>query len=68
MITERGRQALQTAPDALQQHFVRSFAQMADWEQAMLIANLERAAAMLNADGFDASPVLATGEIHIVPR
>ena len=26
------------------------------------------AAAMLNADGFDASPVLATGEIHIVPR
>ena len=68
VITERGRQALQTAPDELQQHFVRSFAQMADWEQAMLIANLERAAVMLNADGFDASPVLATGEIHIVPR
>ena len=68
VITDAGRKALQSAPDALQQHFVRSFAAMADWEQAMLIANLERAAAMLNADGFDASPVLATGEINVVPR
>lgn len=68
VITDAGRQALHTAPDALQQHFVQSFGRMADWEQAMLIANLERAASMLNADGFDASPVLATGEINVVPK
>lgn len=69
VITDAGRQALTTAPDALQQHFVRGFAKMADWEQAMLIANLERAAALLNAAQIDASPVLATGDIHMAqPR
>jgi hypothetical protein len=37
---------------------------MADWEQAQLVATLERVADMLDARKIDASPVLTTGEIR----
>lgn len=62
-ITEPGRAAVLDAPDALQQKFVRAFEGMQDWEQAQLVASLERVAAMLDAEEIDASPVLTTGEI-----
>tara|TARA_R110002124_G_scaffold149641_1_gene315787 strand:+ start:1409 stop:1891 length:483 start_codon:yes stop_codon:yes gene_type:complete len=61
-ITPKGTQTLHDAPDPLQQRFVRKFAAMEDWEQAMLVASLERVAKMLDADEIDASPVLDTGE------
>lgn len=64
LLTDAGRVVLADAPDPLQQRFVRKFAAMEDWEQAMLVAGLERVAAMLDAEGLDASPVLATGEIR----
>ncbi|TJZ92926.1 MarR family transcriptional regulator [Paracoccus gahaiensis] len=63
ILTDSGATALAEAPDALQQHFVRGFHALKDWEQAMLVASLERVAAMLNAQGIDASPVLTLGEI-----
>lgn len=63
-VTEQGTKALREAPNALQQQFVHGFADLADWEQAMLIAGLERVASMLNAGEIDASPVLATGDIR----
>lgn len=63
-VTEAGTRALSDAPNALQQHFVQGFGAMADWEQSMLIANLQRAAEMLNATDIDAAPVLATGDIR----
>jgi len=62
-MTPVGADALRSAPDALQQHFVSGFQALQDWEQAMLVASLERVAAMLNAQGLDASPVLTLGEI-----
>lgn len=62
-MTRKGRQILADAPDPLQQRFVRKFSAMEDWEQAMLVASLERVAAMLDADDIDASPVLDTGDI-----
>ena len=58
------RDSVRDAPDALQQRFVRAFERMEDWEQAQLVSSLERVAAMLDAEDIDASPVLATGEIH----
>jgi DNA-binding MarR family transcriptional regulator len=64
VITEAGQAAIDEAPDALQQRFVRAFEVMTDWEQAQLVSSLERVAAMLDADAIDASPVLTTGEIH----
>lgn len=62
-ITPKGRETLHVAPDPLQQRFVRKFAAMDDWEQAMLVASLERVAAMLDADDLDVAPVLSGGDI-----
>jgi len=67
-ITDAGRAAVRDAPDALQQRFVRAFEKMQDWEQAQLVASLERVAAMLDAEDVDASPVLTTGEIQAGKR
>ncbi len=64
-ITDRGRRTVEEAPDALQQRFVGAFDRMEDWEQAQLVASLERVAAMLDAKDIDASPVLTTGDIHM---
>ncbi|OWU82950.1 MarR family transcriptional regulator [Oceanicola sp. 22II-s10i] len=64
VITHEGQAAVHKAPDALQQRFVRSFEAMKDWEQAQLVASLERVAAMLDAEDMDASPVLTFGEIR----
>ncbi len=63
MLTEVGREAVQEAPDALQQRYVRAFEKLQDWEQAQLLASLERVAAMLDAKEIDAAPVLTGGEI-----
>lgn len=63
MLTMQGERALEKAPDALQQRFVRAFTGLADWEQAQLVSSLERVATMLDAEDVDASPVLTTGEI-----
>ncbi|MFC2967898.1 MarR family winged helix-turn-helix transcriptional regulator [Acidimangrovimonas pyrenivorans] len=62
LLTERGATTLRTAPDALQQRFVRKFEALADWEQAQLISSLERVAAMLDAEDLDAAPVLDVGD------
>ena len=58
VITEAGLDAVRRAPDPLQQKYVNQFEALEDWEQAMIVAALERVAAMLDATGFDASPVL----------
>ncbi|MCE8518400.1 MarR family transcriptional regulator [Ruegeria pomeroyi] len=63
LITDLGQQMLATAPDPLQQRYVSRFLAMQDWEQAMLVAALERVAAMLDAEDMDAAPVLDSGEI-----
>lgn len=64
ILTVTGRAALEDAPDALQQRYVREFVKLADWEQAQLVASLERVAAMMDAHLIDASPVLAVGAIN----
>lgn len=62
--TAKGRNAIEDAPDPLQQRFVRKFSAMEDWEQAALIAALERVASMLDAEDIDAAPVLDSGDIR----
>lgn len=62
-ITEEGRARLSGAPDALQQRYVQQFEALPDYEQAMIVATLEKVAAMLDAEAIDASPVLSVGEI-----
>ncbi len=62
-ITGLGRDALEAAPDPMQRAFVRRYEKLEAWEQAMLMAAAERIAYLLDADGLDASPVLAAGDI-----
>jgi DNA-binding MarR family transcriptional regulator len=63
-ITSAGLTKVQAAPDALQQKYVKQFEGLEEWEQAMIVAVLERVASMLDAEEIDASPVLAVGDIH----
>lgn len=46
-LTDQGRRVLDIAPDGLHAQFQKQFSALADWEQQMLIASLERIAAML---------------------
>ena len=64
VITDLGRQTIEEAPDPLQQRFVRRFRDLDDWEQAMLVAALERVAALLDAEDLPAGAVLTTGELN----
>ncbi len=63
-LTEEGRAALERSPDPLQVQFRAGFERLEDWEQAMIIAALEKVAALLNARGIDAAPLLDLGDIH----
>lgn len=62
-LTAEGRSALSDTPDVLQDRFAARFERLADWEQASIIASLERIASMLDADGMDASPILDIGAL-----
>jgi DNA-binding MarR family transcriptional regulator len=61
--TDAGREMLTSAPDPLHQVFEQQFAMLRDWEQAMIVASLERIGDMLNAGGIDASPLLDVGPV-----
>lgn len=64
LITEKGRAAVQSDPDPLQQRFVKRFEALEDWEQALTVAVLERVASMLGTADIDASPVLDAGDLR----
>jgi len=64
VITEAGRDTIRRAPDALQQRYVRKFEALEDWEQAQLVASLERVATLLDAEDIDAAPVLDTSDFR----
>ncbi|MET3528034.1 hypothetical protein [Phenylobacterium koreense] len=62
-ITPKGLSVLEAAPDLLQQQFSERFARLPSWEQAMILASLERLGAMLGAGDMDAAPLLDAGAI-----
>jgi len=58
-ITDTGRTALQNAPRPLQDHFVKQLENLPAYEQAQLLASLERVASMMNAESLEAAPLLS---------
>ncbi|SIO04382.1 transcriptional regulator, MarR family [Rhodovulum sp. ES.010] len=66
-ITPAGREVIERAPDPLHDRYVEAFDRLPDWEQAMLVAALERVAALLHAGHLDAAPVLDLGDIRKNP-
>ncbi len=62
-LTEAGHMALRAEPDPLQERFTEKFLELPDWEQAMIVAALERVAGLLDAERLDAAPVLHVGAL-----
>ncbi len=62
-LTEAGQTLLERAPLTLQSEFTQRFEALADWEQSMILAALQRVAQMMDAEDIDASPVLDVGAI-----
>ncbi|EQB03983.1 DNA-binding MarR family transcriptional regulator [Sphingobium wenxiniae] len=58
-----GKTALADAPDLLQTTFTHRFADLPQWEQAMILAAVERLAMLMNAQHIDAAPLLDSGLI-----
>jgi DNA-binding MarR family transcriptional regulator len=62
-LTEAGQSMLQTAPYLLQNRFQDRFGVLPAWEQAMILAALERLGELLDASEIDAAPLIDTGVI-----
>jgi DNA-binding MarR family transcriptional regulator len=60
-LTAAGKRALEGAPRPLQEHFVRRFQELHDWEQSMILSALQRVASMMDAEALDAAPLLDIG-------
>ncbi|MCB2078500.1 MAG: winged helix-turn-helix transcriptional regulator [Novosphingobium sp.] len=65
-LTDSGRSALDAAPDLLQDRFRNAFVELPSWEQAMILASLERLANIFSADDHDAAPLIDHGVIDRV--
>jgi DNA-binding MarR family transcriptional regulator len=68
-ITPQGRDGIEQAPPLLQERFTRALADLKKWEQAQILATLERVATMMAAQDLDAAPILennalAPGELR----
>ncbi|MCP8885045.1 MarR family transcriptional regulator [Devosia sp. XJ19-1] len=62
-LTEPGRRVLEIAPEGAHAQFHQHFLALQDWEQSMLIAALERIAAMLGDDDPGVAAVLDASEL-----
>ncbi len=62
-ITRHGEEVLAAAPSLLQDRFRAELARVEDWERNMILAMLQRIAAMMDAESLDASPVLVPGPV-----
>ena len=60
-LTEAGDKLVQEAPSLLQQRFHRELSRLQEWEQTMILATLQRIAAMMDAERIEAVPVLVPG-------
>lgn len=67
-ITGAGREILARAPSLLQDRFRRRLTELAEWEQLAMLANLQRIAAMMDADALEAAPHLIGGGEALAPE
>lgn len=59
-VTAEGQRLLESAPSLLQDRFRQELSKLRDWEQTLMLAILQRIAAMMEAEKLDASPHLIT--------
>ena len=63
-LTDKARETLEHSPMPLQEHFHARFDNLADWEQNMIIAALQRVVDMMDATNIGAAPMLAIGALY----
>jgi|TARA_R100001244_G_scaffold47550_3_gene42283 DNA-binding MarR family transcriptional regulator len=63
VLTEKGRECIQNAPELLQEDFLVSFSKLEPWEQNLLISSVQRIAVMMDASQIESAPILEIGEI-----
>ncbi|MCF1426854.1 MAG: MarR family transcriptional regulator [Shewanella sp.] len=63
-LSEQGKKVHKDAPRALQEHFIKRYQALNEWEQSQLLSAVERIAYMMDAEDLDAAPVLVVGNIH----
>lgn len=63
-LTTAGEEIVKDSPTPLQEHFIKSFESMQEWEQSQMVATMQRISSMMNAEDLDASPVLEVGQLH----
>lgn len=61
--TQVGRHVVINAPDLLHLTFTGRFVKLPSWEQAMILAAVERLALLMDAQDIDAAPLLDSGAI-----
>ena len=63
-VTPAGRRILEQTPSLLQDRFRARLAKLEEWEQTLILATLQRIAAMMEAEDLEAAPVLVTGSVE----
>ena len=63
-LSDSGQAILNHAPKPLQEHFIKRYQGLDEWEQSQLLSSIERIASMMNAEDLDAAPVLLVGKIQ----
>lgn len=63
-LSESGRLLLSGSPKPLQDHFIKRYQNLEEWEQSQLLSAVERIASMMDAEKLDAAPVLLVGQIQ----
>lgn len=63
-LSDSGQAILDDAPKPLQDHFIKRYQNLDEWEQSQLLSSIERIASMMNAEDLDAAPVLLVGKIQ----
>lgn len=64
VLTSKGRECVENAPEMLQEDFLVSFSRLESWEQSLLISSVQRIAVMMDADRLESAPILEIGEIQ----
>ena len=67
-MTKTGRAAVAKAPALLQNSFVRTFNQLEDWEQTLILSSLQRISDMMNAAELDAAPLLDNSNAQVIDK
>ncbi|MCA9137324.1 MAG: winged helix-turn-helix transcriptional regulator [Planctomycetales bacterium] len=62
-ISDKGVEALRSAPSLLQDRFRDALSSLEEWERLQILATLQRVAGLMDAEDLETSPHLTPGDI-----